>query len=220
MTMTTTVSADVLLRGAWFALEQAGLLMEDAAVLFGRQRYATAIGLALLAREEVGRHRMLLEFWQAAHRGQPPSVKQVQTALANHTEKQRRSHAGVMLRADRDSQLGHLLATAPSDDPTLQAIEKQVRRDGPGIRHERRLAALYVDLTSAHHWNRPATISEAACVTELTDTFNAYWLARDALLRGHECYPDDPMKVVLGQALAAWVDKPTLPTPAPVIGAC
>jgi hypothetical protein len=45
------LSERYLIEGAWYALEQAGLLLREAVLLSKNQRDATAKGLALLARE-------------------------------------------------------------------------------------------------------------------------------------------------------------------------
>ena len=43
------VTADSLLRGAWYSLEQSGLLLGVAVEAYNRGRLATAVALALLA---------------------------------------------------------------------------------------------------------------------------------------------------------------------------
>jgi HEPN superfamily AbiV-like protein len=53
------LTADALLRGSLFALEQCGLLLNDAALLLEHQRWPSSAGVALLAREELGRSRIL-----------------------------------------------------------------------------------------------------------------------------------------------------------------
>jgi hypothetical protein len=49
------VSERVLLEGAWFALEQSGILLRDAVTLYERASPVTAVGLAMLAREEMAK---------------------------------------------------------------------------------------------------------------------------------------------------------------------
>jgi AbiV family abortive infection protein len=208
----TTVSPDALLRGAWFALEQCGLLIEDASILFERQRYATAVGLALLAREELGRHQILFEFWHAASSGHPPTVDTVQKASIDHTTKQRRGRLSLTFTAtDSESQLGRLLATAPPDNPQFVALQEQMWRRQPDARRVMRERAFYVDLTDAEQWTRPSQLSPTTCANELRDAVGDYLGARDRMLNGHLLVPDDPMKVALGYALEAWTDKPELP---------
>jgi hypothetical protein len=53
------VSAQYLLEGAVYALEQAGRLLQDAHLLYKNQRYGSAIVMALFAREEIGRYQLI-----------------------------------------------------------------------------------------------------------------------------------------------------------------
>jgi hypothetical protein len=56
-----TVSARYLLEGFWYALEQCGRLLHDAIDLYELGRFGTAAGLAMLAREEMGKARILFK---------------------------------------------------------------------------------------------------------------------------------------------------------------
>ena len=49
-------TADYLLRGTVFALEQCGLLLRDARILCEAGSYASAVVLTAFAREELGRN--------------------------------------------------------------------------------------------------------------------------------------------------------------------
>ena len=60
------VIAPVLLRGAWYSLEQCGRLLSDAVVLYLAKSYSSSVALAMIGREELGKHRMLLEEWRKA----------------------------------------------------------------------------------------------------------------------------------------------------------
>jgi AbiV family abortive infection protein len=53
-----------LLKGAVYALEQAGHLLHDAYLLFLRERYASSIVLAVFSKEEMGRFELLLDDWE------------------------------------------------------------------------------------------------------------------------------------------------------------
>lgn len=54
---------DFLLKGGWFALEQAGYLGKDARMLFETGSFSTSVGLALLSREELAKSRKLFALW-------------------------------------------------------------------------------------------------------------------------------------------------------------
>jgi AbiV family abortive infection protein len=58
-----SVSADVLLKGGWYSIEECGRLLRSAVTLYSNKEYASGVALALLAREELGRYRILLELW-------------------------------------------------------------------------------------------------------------------------------------------------------------
>jgi AbiV family abortive infection protein len=57
--MPQPVSAGYLLHGAAYALEQCGLLLRDANILYRNGSYASVIVLAGFAREELGRFTTL-----------------------------------------------------------------------------------------------------------------------------------------------------------------
>src|SRR6266566_893285 len=61
--MAGSVSERVLLEGMWFSLEQCGRLLRDAVNLFEGGSDPTAVGLAMLAREEMGKARILRDLW-------------------------------------------------------------------------------------------------------------------------------------------------------------
>ena len=80
------VTSAVLLKGAWYALEQCGSLLRDAVLLYRAKAYPSAVALAMIGREELGKHRMLLEEWRKSQdTGKLPSVEpfrpRVQTTL-------------------------------------------------------------------------------------------------------------------------------------------
>src|SRR5438445_5046430 len=82
----------ILLQGAWYAFEQCGILLRDAVTLYERGSRATAVGLAMLAREELGKARILLDFWSdAMNKRRRVSAAEVRSKLDNHEEKQRRA---------------------------------------------------------------------------------------------------------------------------------
>ena len=59
--MDRPVTRESLLHGAVYSLEQCGLLLRDAKLLYETGSYATATAVALFATEERGKWRMLLD---------------------------------------------------------------------------------------------------------------------------------------------------------------
>jgi AbiV family abortive infection protein len=194
------VAPSTLLSGALFALEQCGRLLEDAVILFEHSRHATAAGVALLAREELGRHRILLDFWR---KGKPVTAAEIEQACRDHERKQAGGALSLTYRADRDSQLGKLLQTAE-----IAAIDKQRWRRQPHDRHEQRMRAFYVDLSSeGSSWLRPSDLSPKTCADTITDAINDYSNARERIEQAGPLHDDH----ALVSAIAALPQRIDLP---------
>ena len=105
-----SLTGDSLIRGAWYAVEQCGFLMGDAVLLYNKGRASTAIGLALLAREELGRSQILLEFWNDGNQeGRWPEVAELKDACADHAEKQRHAQGSITFQAGNETVIGKLM---------------------------------------------------------------------------------------------------------------
>jgi AbiV family abortive infection protein len=75
------VTKDNLFKGAWYAIEQCGLLLQHAVILHNAKAYSTAVAVASFAREELGRFKILLDFWERADReGKSPTVDEIKKA--------------------------------------------------------------------------------------------------------------------------------------------
>jgi AbiV family abortive infection protein len=125
-----TVAPDVLLLGALYALEQCGILLSDAAELVELRRYPTAAGIALRAREELGRHKMLLKFWGDSIKGESVARDTLETALQNHENKQRHGSLSLSYMLEPGNQLSRLhrarLNALPGSDE-WRAADNQIR---------------------------------------------------------------------------------------------
>ncbi len=217
------VAASVLLKGALYALEQCGILLRDAAGLYRAKAYPSAVALAMIGREELGKYRMLLQEWRDAESsGKLPAVEAIQAACADHIEKQKRAVLGLTFTADGPSTFGAAIAAQikhkPQDaeykaaEKVIQAGLKAMAKRAPEARHNSRMRALYVDLEdSGSTWNRPSAVSQDECKKLLNDAANDYAGQRDRmnpeLLRGI----GEPK---LADALEGWRDRPELPGPA------
>jgi AbiV family abortive infection protein len=216
------VAASDLLKGAWYSLEQCGHLLKAAAVLYREKEYSTAVGVAMLAREELGKHRILRDEWkESVDTGKAPSVAQIKSACEDHIEKQKQSQLSITLMTDVASALDTALRTRVESRPAdanFQAAERVIRtaidaklKHAPQERHETRLAGFFVDLEdSGTDWKRPSKIiSQKDAYRLLNDAANDYtgqWdrFSNTALLEDSG----------LAEALKAWSDKPDLPPPA------
>jgi AbiV family abortive infection protein len=214
-----TMTRDDLMKGAWYALEQCGLLLRDAVTLHKAGAHSSAVALAMFAREELGRHEILLDFWKAVSAGRTVAADEVRSACEEHIEKQARGQLSVVYRTDRSSRLGTLFdAARPSKSsplsPEYKAARAEVKRldktkekRTPGDRHAARLSALYMDLNETGAWSRPCEAFSAEGSADIvSDAVNDYRARYDEEnRRGH--FPE------FSEALEGWGDRPRLPEP-------
>jgi AbiV family abortive infection protein len=103
------VTAESLLHGAVYSLEQCGRLLGDATLLYENASYATALAVAAFAREELGRWRLLLDLHERARAGESLTVEDVKTACDDHVRKQEAGMTSLSLRTNNDSGVEKLL---------------------------------------------------------------------------------------------------------------
>ena len=215
------VATPMLLEGAWYSLEQCGRLLSDAVALYRAGSEATAVGLAMLGREELGKYRSLLESWRESEKtGKCPNVEDVRDACIEHVEKQRKALLSWSFTAEPGSGLDAAIRTQLNHQPqdaeyrqaeqTIRAALKAFSKHAPDERHKLRMRSLYVDLNdSGLSWNRPAQVSLEEARKLLNDAVNDYAGQRDKmdpdLLR--ELDPE------LADALEPWQQRPVLPIP-------
>jgi AbiV family abortive infection protein len=190
--MPASVSPRYLLEGAVYALEQCGLLLRDANLLYRNGSYASAVAVALFAREELGRYRILLELRKKVLDGDHLTIEQIQNCCRNHETKQRAGMLSFVMRVDTDTELGGLLGTYLSvkqgseEWNTAREQLEEAQRTVPVERHQQRMSALYVDAVAPDRWRRPT--SEISLITlilevHLVRTAGPYILARSCRFR-------------------------------------
>jgi AbiV family abortive infection protein len=225
--MGESVTAEYLLRGAVYALEQCGVLLRDAALLYRNGAYASAVVLAAFAREALGQWKILLATRTEAIGGKTFTIAEIKARCSNHVQKQRAGMLSVVMRADRDTGAGQLMMSRITAQPgteewkkandALARIDRRMKREVPTERHEQREVALYVDPIeplSVDRWNRPSIeISQIRAFGFITDARNDYAIQFDRYtnLVIMEC--TDPE---LSKALELWSGRPELP-PAPLL---
>jgi AbiV family abortive infection protein len=218
--MSGSVTAQSLLRGAVYSIEHCGQLLGDAKALYENGPYATALALGAFAREDLGRWRMLLELRKRALAGDSLTAEDVKTAYDDHVRKQEAGMTSLTLRADNDSSIGKLLQTRikasigskerQETDKQIDKIDQVKSKRTPDDRHRLRMKALYVDILSEKHWNRPAQeISQTAAYEFLADAINDYRLQRSQ--RYMELQILNAVDSELHDALVHWSDRPELP---------
>ena len=98
-----------LLEGSYYALIQCGRLLTSAVFLYKAGDYSTAVGLAALAHEELGRSRYLKAQRKKVVRGASVSVKEIREACKEHVMKQEWGQFSVVQRFLVNSTLGKLM---------------------------------------------------------------------------------------------------------------
>jgi AbiV family abortive infection protein len=213
-----SVTTEYLLEGAVYALDQCGLLLRDANLLYRKGSYASAVAVALFAREELGRYRILLELRKKVLDGDSLTIKKIQDRCRDHVTKQKHGMLSFVVRVDTDTELGGLLGTyltvKQGSEEWKAAREQleQAQRTVPVERHNQRMSALYIDAVAPDRWNRPT--SEISLITAhayLQDAANDYSGEWDRYTNPSIYKPDDPE---LYTALENWPGRPiTLPSP-------
>src|SRR5437867_4893873 len=98
-----------LRQGAWYALEQAGRLLESAALVFNNGDSATGLGLAMFAAEELGRSSILRDLAKGADAGEKIYPENVREACDDHVVKQKQGISAIAFHTHRDTGLGRLI---------------------------------------------------------------------------------------------------------------
>jgi AbiV family abortive infection protein len=210
--MPTSVSPRYLLEGAVYALEQCGLLLRDANVLYRNGSYSSAVAVALFAQEELGRWSILLDLRRKVLDGDNVTVKDIQASCGNHVRKQEAGMMSFTMRVVTDP--GGLLDTylnvrqGSEEWNTAREQLEQARQTVPVGRHKQRMSALYVDAVSAGRWRRPTReISLITAYVYLQGAANDYSGQWDRCANPSVHKPDDPE---LYTALENWPARPIL----------
>jgi AbiV family abortive infection protein len=216
-----SVTLQYLLEGAAYALEQGGLLLHDSLLLYLNGKYASAIVMALFAREEVGRYNLLRDLRkEMVEKGRTVTVEDIRRTCDDHVAKQFRGQFGVTLKSSGDDQLGKLLRAIQDNHPQspqaqkahaeLDSIVKGMPRKESHQRHDLRQKSLYVEPSdSGTSWNRPKYQSKQTAREEIQGAANAYAGALDRFTSVDVYRDEDP---AFYSALEAWKECPTMPT--------
>jgi AbiV family abortive infection protein len=166
----SSITTEYLVKGYALALEQCGLLLRDAVRAYEDGSNATAVALAALAWEELGRSQIVKDFWHRQRNGEAIGVEQIKAACKEHVEKQRAGMMSLTLKADQQQTgVGKILNDRITNPPQSQAwkdsdakldqIDDIKTKRTPVDRHNARMRASYVEPTSSTTWNRPADMS-------------------------------------------------------------
>jgi AbiV family abortive infection protein len=212
------VSSDALLHGAWYALEQAGRLLLSAVTLADADHWSTAAGIAMLAREEMGRSRLLRQLAEAVRSGRSMTPSEVQSACKKHPAKQKAAAVSTTMRSFKGTEIADLLQRRMSTEPgsaEWHVLDRQVgvvtdatAKRMPGDRDRLRMQAFYTDiLPDGNGWQRPWEISKQTALDAIIDAINDYAPERDRL-RDEVIFEDHPN---MAHARATMIPQPVLP---------
>ncbi len=222
--MSSPVTPQYLLEGAVYALEQCGLLLRDANILYRSGSYANTVVLAAFAREELGRYRILSDMRSEALGGKDFTIEEIRKSCDDHVTKQRAGMLSTAITApDKEPGLGKLLwermtahpqsAEGKKADAELASITDKKRKRVPSERHDARTSALYVEPVSRNKWNRPADTSRSSAQEFLGDAVNDYAVQYGP---SYITSPEPILKHInpeLYSALEKWSDRPEIQSP-------
>lgn len=145
------LTADSLLKGAYYSLEQAGHLLQDARLLYGRRRYASSFALTVLAREEIGRARICLKNRRAVLSGEKMTLGSLRAETSDrgaHVRKLKTSQEIVGVPVCVEFWGNPPVPGSPEEKNLLDRLEQERRileEQRPKEAQQRKLRALYVD---------------------------------------------------------------------------
>jgi AbiV family abortive infection protein len=219
------VTPQFLLEGMLYALEQCGRLLREAVVLYRNGDYSTSILLAVFAREELGKSRILGGMRKEALGGKSFKVGDIKKQVSIggrelHIRKQKAGQLSVVQREPEDSELGRLLrarhenhphsAEYSAADKRLAEITDEQRCNEPAERHKLRMRCLYVEADDAGTaWNRPCSQTKGTARDFIEDAVNDYLGQYDRFQGGSIAIEDEE----LARAVQAWAGRPELPSP-------
>jgi AbiV family abortive infection protein len=206
------LTADDLLHGAIYALEQAGFLLHDAHTLYRARCYASAVVLSVFSLEEMGRTGILLRNREHVLQGKAVSAQSVKTQCSSHAEKLAKGYTGAVDLASlgRPELFEAIFMSTWGGESQKRAMElaqsiaKRKAKREPNDLLQLRLSALYVEPDASTGWNRPCTVTQTDCLRVLRKAADEYsdehfW---------YEFNGRDPCT-----AIAQWTERPLLPEP-------
>ena len=126
-----SITADFLMRGAHYALEQCGLLLHDAVAMYQRGSYATAIVLAAFGREELGKACELRAMRREAIDGASFTTKDIiKRCGGNHARKQELGQTSFVYGSGENDmpELDEVNATILKSHPHSKEFQKAYAR--------------------------------------------------------------------------------------------
>ncbi len=154
------LSADVLTKGAIYAMEEAWILLQDAVLLIQNKRYPSSLVLATFCLEQLGRAEIYRENAKHALAGKPVTLGSMGRALTDHLPKLFKAQIPVTASLAITGE-----PPTPGSEAAIQlaerlaAIRKINEREAPQKALDVRKRALHVDrIQTFPGWNRPSSV--------------------------------------------------------------
>jgi AbiV family abortive infection protein len=87
-----SITPEYLLEGAAYALEQCGLLLRDANVLYRNGSYPSSVALALFAQEALGQWKILRNLRTQVLGGGSLTIEDIKDACRDHVKNKEQAH--------------------------------------------------------------------------------------------------------------------------------
>lgn len=154
------LNANVLAKGAAYAMEQAWYLLRDAVLLIQNKRYASSLVLATYCLEQVGRVEIYRESAKKAFAGETVTFNSMRRELTEHLPKLFKAEIPVTASTATWAE-----PPAPGSEAAIQlterlaAIRKRNEQEAPQKALDLRQRALHVDrIPSFPGWNQPSRV--------------------------------------------------------------
>jgi hypothetical protein len=215
------VTAQFLLEGSVYALEQCGLLLRDATALYKAGSYPSAVLIAGLAHESLDRAVRLRGLRERVLRGRQLVLPEIDAEFGEQENEEVLVGAGTGLSAQRRTRREErtkkpfTVGRGPTGYLQGDLFVDQTRREqAQRTRTERealRVGCLHVRPDgAAFRWHLPKDHSREEARSFLLDVLCDYARERDRIESGL-CRPEQAEYV---RAVRAWEDRPGLPAPA------
>ena len=152
------LSVTRIVGGAFYAMEQAGLLVNDAAALYAQRRWPSSLVVAVFSLEELGKAEMLLQRGIEAAKTGPQSKEDVMAGAFKHATKLKagRGKATVIASVSFWGDIPEPNTEENAElEKQLDTAERIALFNAPNDAHAARMRALYVDLGEDETWVRP-----------------------------------------------------------------
>jgi hypothetical protein len=115
------VTSQALLEGMWFALESCGEKVQAAGILFDRGDYGLSSAVAMAARDEFAKARLLRDLWRRGAGGGTVALDEVRAICGKRLK-------GVAAVSHLDKQRAAMVSLTLRDVPGLEAALERVKQ--------------------------------------------------------------------------------------------